>query len=396
MESKVEKLAQARKKLLNYQKKQQKSRTETSSPLPVISNMDAGNSTAAGSQQAPSSFNHDEKRSPFEWLHHPLQERDLPGGSELYTQSSTVSEIVTTAKNENINCAGDNEVSSNTHQNASKEKDLNVVSAALEEALCEKEKLSAQLIELHQHYSEIYTAYNALVNTVQNGSDSDLEIQTQLAQLRTAMSVIVEEKTALQQQLREANEIAKKRYDDVELLNKTIHDKTLYTGKLEQELNEVKAERDRFNTALQRQKEELENNRRELISLQANILHLQQDRNDVQGRFKLSVKSNEQLQAELDETQKQLRMKELYIRQLGAYSTSIAVNEQGIKNLHTENERLNAELLKAQSDVDRYRKEALAAREHYEVYEGQLNQKVLTLSNQVSLIIIDQRLLQLS
>lgn len=37
----------------------------------------------------------------------------------------------------------------------------------------------------------------------------------------------------------------------------------------------------------------------------------------------------------------------------------------------------------AQNEADQYRKEAQAAREHYEAYGAELNQKVLSLSNQV-------------
>lgn len=137
----------------------------------------------------------------------------------------------------------------------------------------------------------------------------------------------------------------------------------MYIASLEQELGEIKRGSEESGAVIQRQKEELDKTRKEVVSLQANILHIQQDRNDaqvgvfswqrdtdatfsplsfpvrflqlLQERLKFSLKSAEQLQAELDETQKQLRMKDLYIRQLSFYSASATVNEQDIQNLHS-------------------------------------------------------------
>lgn len=385
MESKTEKLAQARKKLLNYQRRQQKSRTEASSPEPSVSNVYPNYSRPASSIQSAPSFNHDEKRSPFEWLHQPSQDPTSAEPSEGL-RNEDHSEISTTSATASLeNGAGvyhrDDESTSDVHLISADE--FCRIKAALFEVTREKEKLSTQLLELHGHYSEIYAAYNTLIATVQGGGSGDSEMQTQLSQLRMAMSVIVEEKTALQQQLREANDLGAKRLGELELSSEALKDKTARAASLEQELIEIRKENERSAEVIRRQKEELSRNRKEAINLQASILHVQQDRNDAQERLKMSLKSAEQLQAELDETRKQLRLKDMCIRQLGANSATSAVHEHGIRNLHDENERLNTELARAKTEVDQYRKEAQAAREHYETYGGELNQKVLSLSNQL-------------
>lgn len=55
-----------------------------------------------------------------------------------------------------------------------------------------------------------------------------------------------------------------------------------------------------------------------------------------------------------------------------------------------ENERLKEELNKMKTDFERMRKEAQAAREHYEKYGTELNQNVLQLSTKVSDVSVNQ------
>ncbi|VDD86212.1 unnamed protein product [Enterobius vermicularis] len=377
MESKSEKLAQARKKATSKLSEE------------------AAENTGLIAESAPS-FNHDEKRSPFEWLHQSSPDRDSVEPSEGFRNSdhcdlSTTSAIVSLENGLEANNVAEESTSETPLITAEEYRRVN---DALSEALREKETLSTRLVELNQHYSEIYAAYNALVATVQSGGSGDSEIQTQLTQLRTAMSVIVEEKTSLQQKCREANEVAQRSMEELEAFKGIVKDKTMYIASLEQELGEIKRGSEESGAVIQRQKEELDKTRKEVVSLQANILHIQQDRNDAQERLKFSLKSAEQLQAELDETQKQLRMKDLYIRQLSFYSASATVNEQDIQNLHSENERLNAQIVAAQNEADQYRKEAQAAREHYEAYGAELNQKVLSLSNQLDEVSREKMILQ--
>ncbi|VDO42998.1 unnamed protein product [Onchocerca flexuosa] len=97
-------------------------------------------------------------------------------------------------------------------------------------------------------------------------------------------------------------------------------------------------------------------------------------------RLKICMRKAEAAQAELDEARKQLRMKDIYLRQLGAYTSADTPLENDSHNFSDETERLKSELIRAVDETEKWKKEAQLARERYELYGTQLNQNIVQMS----------------
>ncbi|VDK60187.1 unnamed protein product, partial [Gongylonema pulchrum] len=83
---------------------------------------------------------------------------------------------------------------------------------------------------------------------------------------------------------------------------------------------------------MQRQAQEAESDRKEALTWQNKLIRVQQDRNDAQERLRVCMKETEAAQAELEEAHKQLRMKDIYLRQLGAYTGATAPTATDTRN----------------------------------------------------------------
>ncbi|VDM91793.1 unnamed protein product [Litomosoides sigmodontis] len=249
----------------------------------------------------------------------------------------------------------------------------------------EKGQLSSQLAELVGHYSQIHAAYTKLNEYIKNGDPGGSALQTQLVQLQTAMSVVVKEKTALQQQLRQKNELVLDRNKQIYNLTIEVREKTSRITALETEIVSLRKKIDSLSNIMQRQVEESENGRQEAVNWQTKMLHIQQDRDDAKERLKIYVKEAEAAQAELEEAHKQLRMKDIYLRQLEAYTGEHTRREDDVRNLtgqlvSDEIEQLKSELLRAADETEKWKKEAQLARERYELYGTQLNHNIVQMS----------------
>ncbi|VDM50880.1 unnamed protein product [Toxocara canis] len=293
-------------------------------------------------------FTHDEKKSPFE------QVRSLSQSSRSST--TTPANVMvnigddeegehfnfktpSTQQTNDLDHHQESELNSNymVHQNGTArplnnaKEDRDEMAKALNEAVMEKNRLASQLAEL-------------------------------------AMSVVVKEKTSLQLQLREATEANEQSVQRIQSIEAELNKRTIRLAKAEAELSSMKREIESLSALVQREAEELESSRREAANWQA------------RERLKLCMKESEIAQAELQEARKQLHLKEIYLRQLGAYNAGPAFSEDDIQNLQGENERLKGQVLKLEMEKEQLRKEAQAAKEHYEAYGTQLNQNVVQIS----------------
>ncbi|KAK6103850.1 putative golgin subfamily A member 2-like protein 5 protein [Brugia pahangi] len=162
-----------------------------------------------------------------------------------------------------------------------------------------------------------------------------------------------------------------------------MNEKTSYITSLKNEIVSLRKKIDSLSNTLQRQMEEAENNRQEAINWQTKMLHMQQDRDDAKERLKICMRKAEAAQAELDEAHKQLRMKNIYLRQLGAYAGEDIHMEGDVKNLGDEIEQMKTELVKATNETEKWKREAQLARERYELYGTQLNQNIVQMSTKL-------------
>uniref|UniRef100_F1KU05 Golgin subfamily A member 2 n=2 Tax=Ascaris TaxID=6251 RepID=F1KU05_ASCSU len=412
MDTKAEKLAQARKKLREFQSKHQREREDNSSPSPTVSiATDTNGRRSANSLHSGIGFTHDEK-SPFERVRTVSQSsrsstttpantvltiEDDEDGLHFNRKMSGVQQAARLDPQNETNTA-DYVVEQNGFERSFATKEgYNQMTEAFNELLMEKNRLASQLAELHGHYSEIYTAYSKLSESVQSGGMNSAAC-IQLSHLQTAMSVLVKERTSLQHRLREmalTNEQCNQKIHSIQL---ELNEKSTRLLKVEAELNSSKREIESLNALVQREAEELDKNRREAASWQAKVLHIQQDSNDAQERLKLCMRESEAAQAELQEARKLLHMKEIYLRQLGAYHAGPAFSECDIQTLQMvltgENERLQGEVSRLQMEREELKQEANAAREHYETYGAQLNQNIVQISARLEEVSNDRLLLQ--
>ncbi|VDM97454.1 unnamed protein product [Thelazia callipaeda] len=259
----------------------------------------------------------------------------------------------------------------------------------------EKEQLASQLAELIGHYTQIHTAYTKLSEFTKNDVEESA-LRTQLIHLQTAMSVVVKEKTALLQQIREKSELLYKQNEQIRNLTTEMCQKNSQISSLETDIQLLHEETNALSLAIQKQTEQAENNQKEAVNWQNEILRLQQDRDDAKERLKVCMKESEAALAELDRARKLLHMKDIYLRQIGAYTGVTASVENGVDNLvgrlhyifkvdffHYEVEHLRSALKKSSEEAERWKKETQLAREHYESYGAQLNQKIVLVSSKL-------------
>uniref|UniRef100_A0A8R1XJT3 Golgin subfamily A conserved domain-containing protein n=1 Tax=Onchocerca volvulus TaxID=6282 RepID=A0A8R1XJT3_ONCVO len=381
-ETKAERLAQARKKLRDYQSKHRSENKEfsLSSSASISSIIENNGRRSAISLQL---CDHVEMKDTLQRVQTgshdspPMTTENVVNNNISNTNSSALSNDLRDKFQQN----GPPELCSNVPEDLL---DLKQECIRLREELAlrtaEKGQLSSQLAELVGHYSQIHASYTKLSEYIKNGDPSGSALQTQLVHLQTAMSVVVKEKTALQQQLRQKNELVMDRDKQICNLTVEMQEKISHISSLEAEIILLRKEINSLSNEVQRQVKESKNGQEEAVNWQTKLLHIQQDRDDAKERLKICMKKAEAAQAELDEARKQLRMKDIYLRQLGAYTSTDTPLENDNRNLSDEIEQLKSGLVRAVDETEKWKKEAQLARERYELYGTQLNQNIVQMS----------------
>ncbi|GMS84751.1 hypothetical protein PENTCL1PPCAC_6926, partial [Pristionchus entomophagus] len=246
---------------------------------------------------------------------------------------------------------------------------------SLESKTSECETLKKQLADLHILYSQAYSAYNELA-AKENGRSS-AHGETQIVQLQSALSLLVEEKTDLLSRLRVGND----RVTQLEelLRQANSHDRT-HSSREEQRLRDELIHAQKMVGA---HLEELNNLRRENANAQSVTRGLQQDKSEAQARLRGVYQEKERLEGEVKELRKEVASKEMNIRQLRAHG---AVNggEGGDTHNGHNNEETRAEMESLRSQLDSTRNEAVASIQMYSIRERELSERVQTLSKEVT------------
>uniref|UniRef100_A0A0R3QZC8 GOLGA2L5 domain-containing protein n=1 Tax=Brugia timori TaxID=42155 RepID=A0A0R3QZC8_9BILA len=328
-EKRAERLAHARKKLRDYQSKHRNENVElTLSPSPSVSSMieNSGRRSALSLLVNLAEAITLKKNYYFEEVYNNIEMKDIFQKVQTGSQDSP-STVVQSAVNhisDTNSSAQNSDFKDKFQQDGTSELYSNI---------------PEDLLDLKAgHYSQIHAAYTKLSECIKNGDPGGSTLQTQLVHLQTAMSVVVKEKTTLHQQLRQRNELVMDRNKQICSLTvrgfyTEMNEKTSYITSLKNEIVSLRKKIDSLSNTLQRQVEEAENSRQEAINWQTKMLHMQQDRDDAKERLKICMRKAEAAQAELDEAHKQLRMKNIYLRQLGAYGGEDIHMEGDVKNL---------------------------------------------------------------
>lgn len=130
------------------------------------------------------------------------------------------------------------------------------------------------------------------------------------------ISVLVEEKTDLQSQLRQAMDIANKKHLENEELHGRLKASRERLTILEKELETSSSVRSAIETTLQRQSAEMERVRKESAQFQAKLTELQQDKSELSSRLKIRNREFDEFTVKIKEAEKQIQMKDIYIQQL--------------------------------------------------------------------------------
>ncbi|CCD65794.1 Golgin subfamily A conserved domain-containing protein [Caenorhabditis elegans] len=228
-------------------------------------------------------------------------------------------------------------------------------------------QLKTQHDELCAHYSQLHSAYSQV-----NANGIHVDTENQIVQLQNALSAMVEEKVSSQSDLRQANkQIEKLRHKlaAAENIANQMSNSTssgLSSNEI-RKLNEAIAQKDSLLTA---RHQELEGARREVASMQANLLNVQHERSEAQARVKSMIKETAAQENRISQLMKDIQMKDLYLKQLGATGPP-----GGIPNENTNYENLQRELENVKAEKSRLLVESATLKAHYADREYALQQK---------------------
>ncbi|KAI6206615.1 hypothetical protein M3Y94_00932600 [Aphelenchoides besseyi] len=220
-------------------------------------------------------------------------------------------------------------------------------------ALNEKENqlgvVMAKLQALHGHYVELHKAYAE----TQRSSE-------QISQLQTALAIAVDEKTQLQTELRNSNAHSKSLEAELELRARgTVGD---------HQMIQLQTENQKLVEKIASQAAVIAQQRKECAELEAKIVIVNQDKNDVQARLKYVYHEKDQLNGRLQELRNELNIKEIFIRQISKQTTTVDSEngQQTIEKLTEEKNFFEVELKKRTDELTNMRNEFQATKQHYE------------------------------
>uniref|UniRef100_A0A915EJV4 Golgin subfamily A conserved domain-containing protein n=1 Tax=Ditylenchus dipsaci TaxID=166011 RepID=A0A915EJV4_9BILA len=250
--------------------------------------------------------------------------------------------------------------------------------AYLRKTLSEKDQslneTANKLQLLHTHYSELYETYNLVNQSVQSNSIGG----DQVSQLQTALAVAIEEKTGLQFELRDlSSKLASSETENRALKeSQKIRTVALPSSDSSEQLKQLANEKSRLMETISNQSAQIEKQRKECSNLEAKIMVIQQDRNETQARLKHLYEEKNTLENDIEQMRNDLNMKEIYIRQLTRYSQADPQDQLVIQSLTEERKRCVEEAELKSAEVMELKKQAAAAREHFESCLSGVNDKL--------------------
>lgn len=271
----------------------------------------------------------------------------------------------------------------------------------LRNSLKAKERELADALHKHQslqtHYANLHSAYTQLVNKkslVMQAEVSPAHIQ-QIQQLQTALAASLDEKTALQAELRELKNRLESFSEQHQLAisssQSTISSTT--NDELETRLNKLFVEKEKLLETISKQCTQIEQQRKECSGLEAKWVLIQQDRLDTQARLKNIFKEKAQLERNLEQMKQELGMRDIYLRQLTSHNKD---NEQqqfftgsnnafisSIKFGADNKKQLEEEIQQYKNELTELNKQMQAAKQHYHDTTNQANARIQQLENEL-------------
>ncbi|KIH69527.1 hypothetical protein ANCDUO_00133 [Ancylostoma duodenale] len=244
-------------------------------------------------------------------------------------------------------------------------------------AVAAYDQVSAQLEQLRTHYTQLHAAYSSVTS---NGIHSDVDRQIQQLQsvgvirllalrayltlrrrILQALAVLVEEKTAVQAEMRKVkNDLEQERILNENL---TVNVKSLQSG----ESKEIRARLQECERLLSARSVELDGLRKSEANAQAQLLAVQHERSEAQARLKVIAREKDVLDSQLKQVRKDLHMKEIYLKQLGPHGIVNSVNDENtIKSLHDRIDALQNQVGVLTNERDQMHHNTAELNRHYE------------------------------
>ncbi|GMT16771.1 hypothetical protein PFISCL1PPCAC_8068, partial [Pristionchus fissidentatus] len=243
--------------------------------------------------------------------------------------------------------------------------------SAFDAKAAECEALKKQVAELHGLYSAAYSAYNELAAR-ESGRSSAVD-NGQIVQLQSALSLLVEEKTELQSRLRAESERASGMEEQLRRATEHSHAHS-HSSREESRLRDQLIHSEKMVAA---HLEELSNLRRENATTQSMARGLQQDKAEAQARLRGVYGDKERLEAEVGELRKEMAMREMYIRQLtAANGGGGGVNGQA--TVQDDSADLRSEVDSLRLQLENTRREAVDSINLYTHREKELSDRLQT------------------
>uniref|UniRef100_A0A915N949 Golgin subfamily A conserved domain-containing protein n=1 Tax=Meloidogyne javanica TaxID=6303 RepID=A0A915N949_MELJA len=250
----------------------------------------------------------------------------------------------------------------------------------------------SKLNSLHSSYSELYNAYNQLVEKKNNndldGRETPVHINNQIHQLQIALTHSLEEKTSLQKELRELktkmeelqnskNSPLQNQQNDLTTSSTTNLIKNDNFSDLR--LANIQQERDELLSTVSNLSQQIEEERKLSSNLEAKLFLAQQDKMDTQAHLKSIYQEKVQLEQNYEHCKKELAMRDIYLQQLSKqfqfeHLPKNATFEE--KNEENKNSSSNDQIISLKLELDNSQKNVQTLQEQLQITSLQANSRL--------------------
>ncbi|KRY19205.1 Golgin subfamily A member 2 [Trichinella patagoniensis] len=263
--------------------------------------------------------------------------------------------------------------------------EIELENSLLKDRLCAEQESK---MELEKTYQALQSEYNKL-RTGKEAPSAFEERNSLLEEIQThtkIIGVLVEEKSSLQSQLRQAKEMFKAlQMEHVSMQMKFVQrqevDKNATTM-----INELQAENAALKSSVQQQGIQLTTQRYELTRQLHGLSILQQDKNELSVKLKAQSELIESMKEAEKKLKRSLESREIYAKQL---SQALTNSEAGNGNDHSERttfsilEEKQAEIDKLNAEMNTVKQQLLEAKQSFEKYEQSAEEKIAILSREI-------------
>ncbi|KRX66216.1 Golgin subfamily A member 2 [Trichinella sp. T9] len=254
-----------------------------------------------------------------------------------------------------------------------------------------KDRLRAEQeskMELEKTYQALQSEYNKL-RTGKEAPSAFEERNSLLEEIQThtkIIGVLVEEKSSLQSQLRQAKEMFKAlQMEHVSMQMKFVQrqevDKNATTM-----INELQAENAALKSSVQQQGIQLTTQRYELTRQLHGLSILQQDKNELSVKLKAQSELIESMKEAEKKLKRSLESREIYAKQLSQALTSSEAgngNDRSERTTFSILEEKQAEIDKLNAEMNTVKQQLLEAKQSFEKYEQSAEEKIAILSREI-------------